>query len=990
MMLPRQKSRSRERRESRMFLVDGQLCWDNSLRRHSSLGTGAGFGGSEDFGGSSFDNDSSSNNEEAITHRVKVAKDNMAQLRRQTWPMERKLKVLRACKVFIKKHQGELAQSKQAKDMIANTTAMVERWWRHFKREFANFLVMVTPWEMRIKKIESHFGSVVASYFTFLRWIFWLNVANAIVMCCFVMVPELIEGVEDLTGMRKGLQNATEPVDPQLSEIWEFEGFLKLSPIFYGYYSNQEKTRVGYRNPLAYLCASVAIYMFCFFCISRKMAQNTKLSRIGTKDDEYTFCWTMFVGWDYMIGNSETAYNKVSSIVMNLKEGILEETEQSKDHNWSLLLLRVTANLLTILLLIASGYGVVLVVDRSENLPENASFLRKNELQLVLTCIQMSFPPIFDLIGILENYHPRKALSWQLGRILFLDFLNFYTLMFSLFGTVDQMGQQLKEVSGNITLMRQNTTYYNSLFVNTTTTNSTVTATNITANTNTTNSSTIAIAGNSINGINGTGNSNDSTMIITTQMVSIDQNGTILTNISLVNATAIGSVSIDFVANATSVYDQANNNTNQALSVSEKKQPTDNNNDSGSGSSSTTVNGSKLSLNNTNQVAGPITPVNEAPMSTTNARDLTREQAARPPDNNKLEDKQLDKPETSTSVAELTSDSVIKARDSIETTLATNEINNNDQTNKQTPTQVDLTTMTSSGSSSSSTIPNTIEDDDYDDVITEPSITNEAQVARASNHSKLMIMARSLDQLRSNRFFAFSDNGQRQKRETMRKSVNVTIKTDDDNYTDNDYEDDNNEEDNNENENDTEDADQEMKESTTIAHLLRGDNADQQEDDGVDQSTATSSTSLPSTESAQIPAMGDEVTGGGDLAATKTRSAAPIESQLPMAQGAIPPKTTIQTTISQVQIVTRKQHKQQPPLRTTESALNEELLASLARPTLQDPYRPYGLNNNNNRLPVAPAYSPAMLANDDLDEALEGRLHAPLPTTTRSPETIAR
>lgn len=109
---------------------------------------------------------------------------------------------------------------------------------------------------------------MVASYFTFLRWVFWINTFITVFICCFLMVPEVLQKVEDPTGMRKEVKDQESALT--LQSIWDFEGYLKFSPIFYGYYSNREATDIGYRLPLAYFLASLLLYMFSFFCILRK------------------------------------------------------------------------------------------------------------------------------------------------------------------------------------------------------------------------------------------------------------------------------------------------------------------------------------------------------------------------------------------------------------------------------------------------------------------------------------------------------------------------------------------------------------------------------------------------------------------------------------------------------------------------------------------------------------------------------------------------
>lgn len=92
---------------------------------------------------------------------------------------------------------------------------------KKISRLLYNVTVLFIPWEVRIKKIESessphfqrfhpfkpvsnhlwcrlcllfhrgHFGSGVASYFIFLRWLFGINIVLSIMTGAFVILPEV-------------------------------------------------------------------------------------------------------------------------------------------------------------------------------------------------------------------------------------------------------------------------------------------------------------------------------------------------------------------------------------------------------------------------------------------------------------------------------------------------------------------------------------------------------------------------------------------------------------------------------------------------------------------------------------------------------------------------------------------------------------------------------------------------------------------------------
>uniref|UniRef100_A0A1A9ZKJ4 TMC domain-containing protein n=1 Tax=Glossina pallidipes TaxID=7398 RepID=A0A1A9ZKJ4_GLOPL len=361
--------------------------------------------------------------QEQIFENIRLHKEVIQSVKLQPWPIRKKLKLVRQAKTYVARHEGALqerfAMSRSTRDLWARFKILMAARWRHWKRETASFLTVLIPWELRIKEIESHFGSGVASYFTFLRWLMWVNVIIALPLVAFVIGPEYFATKHDEVDPRKKMTDDENYVAGNLFTIWEFEGYLKYSPLFYGYYSNYSgASSLGYKLPLAYFLTAVAVYIYSFVATLRK--------------DFYVALISQSVFYHWTTGHAETAHNRIASVVVGFKEALLEEAEKKKDNrNWRIILQRILVNLLVMILLAASGYTVVVLVNKSEELARHDNWLSRNAVNVTMTLLSFFLPMIFEALGLFENWHPRQQLRLQLARIMILNLLNLYSLMFS-------------------------------------------------------------------------------------------------------------------------------------------------------------------------------------------------------------------------------------------------------------------------------------------------------------------------------------------------------------------------------------------------------------------------------------------------------------------------------------------------------------------------------------------------------------------------------
>ncbi|KAM7416204.1 hypothetical protein PAMA_018328 [Pampus argenteus] len=382
---------------------------------------------------------------EAVDERKKLIQG----LRGKPWPMKTKLTTLRESQEFVEKYEGALGKGKGRKFYAYKK-------WKKFQRDFENFKTACIPWEMKIKEIESHFGSSVASYFIFLRWMYGINMILFSLTFGLVMVPEALMGRPYGSIPRKTVPRADEGSAMDFAVLWDFGGYAQYSVLFYGYYNNQRAIGwLKFRMPLSYFLVGVGTVAYSYMVVIRTMARNANESGVGD-DNSFNFSWKMFTSWDYLIGNPETADNKFASITTSFKEAILEEQESRKDDNIHLTrFLRVLANFLVLCCLAGSGYLIYFVVRRSQKFAldglENHTWWERNEVNMVMSLLGMFCPMLFDVISALENYHPRVALQWQLGRIFALFLGNLYTFIIALMDEINLKREEEKVIKFNIT-----------------------------------------------------------------------------------------------------------------------------------------------------------------------------------------------------------------------------------------------------------------------------------------------------------------------------------------------------------------------------------------------------------------------------------------------------------------------------------------------------------------------------------------------------------
>ncbi|KAJ8968030.1 hypothetical protein NQ317_017167 [Molorchus minor] len=236
------------------------------------------------------------------------------------------------------------------------------------KLNLKNLAYTFELWYGPVKQIEGNFGSGVASFFKFLRWIFILNLFVAVISFVFITVPQLTTN---------------------WSSITEFENFT-WTDIFSGE---------------GYLTNTILYYALQVLIVEVLLKQR------------------IFCGWDYNIATEDAAHLKSHAIYTELKELLYEDMHQKEKDSCMVIfwtkMMQLTMNIFILILLFATGYVMWFSMDKAEK--EHWSSVYTT---IAVNVIMTLFPIIFSIIVRYEGYKsPKTMLCFTLVRTFILGFV---------------------------------------------------------------------------------------------------------------------------------------------------------------------------------------------------------------------------------------------------------------------------------------------------------------------------------------------------------------------------------------------------------------------------------------------------------------------------------------------------------------------------------------------------------------------------------------
>ncbi|XP_067626932.1 transmembrane channel-like protein 7 isoform X2 [Eurosta solidaginis] len=277
--------------------------------------------------------------------------------------------------------------------------------WQKIALEWSKLSATIKLWQSSLKQIEGHFGSGVAAYFMFLRWLFYLNCFTFLLIVIFVIIPNIVTYEKSIEKC-KFSQNTNysnncimNVIDYNaydirykdtfnILDIVQGTGILETSLMFYGGYSNkrmeialkgvqhnstqiENEESFHYDLSAAYIFAVLGYFTTTLIFIVKASAREFKDRLINGRWQFYQYCNLAFGGWDFCIHNEKSSIIKHKAVFYEFKNSIhskrieVERNNRSHDYMLKLIMIRIIVNISVVIILILSAYIIFLLFNIS-------------------------------------------------------------------------------------------------------------------------------------------------------------------------------------------------------------------------------------------------------------------------------------------------------------------------------------------------------------------------------------------------------------------------------------------------------------------------------------------------------------------------------------------------------------------------------------------------------------------------------------------------
>jgi len=273
---------------------------------------------------------------------------------------------------------------------------------RRAKTKVKDFVLSMNIWNGHMKEIEGLFGTGVLSYFTFLRWLLYLNLLVSILLLCFLFVPQYIHD---------GFSNPFNETFTGL-ELLTGEGWFTHTKLYYGSYTSV-KINNKYGMQAAYFLVAGGYLLLCVIILAASMAESYKQNYIVGGESITPYSSKVFCSWDYAITNPDTAKIRMLSIAQDMLESLGSSLRGVKSYTCSKLMfiafIRVSMNLLALALMAGSIYLIVFISDREVDFSSVSHNMKGLIPAVTISVLNLILPSAFRLIASIENYQLAKT-----------------------------------------------------------------------------------------------------------------------------------------------------------------------------------------------------------------------------------------------------------------------------------------------------------------------------------------------------------------------------------------------------------------------------------------------------------------------------------------------------------------------------------------------------------------------------------------------------